>query len=59
MEGGRIRSSVALPREVKKPTVVDDNGEQINLKAGDYIYINLVISLIPKNQENYKSNTVV
>jgi len=42
MEGGRIRSSVALPREVVKPTVIDDNGEKIILKAGEEIFVNLV-----------------
>jgi linoleate 8R-lipoxygenase/9,12-octadecadienoate 8-hydroperoxide 8R-isomerase len=42
MEGGRIRSSVALPREVVKPTVIDDNGEKITLKAGQEIFVNLV-----------------
>ncbi|CEJ62348.1 Putative Psi-producing oxygenase A [Penicillium brasilianum] len=42
MEGGRIRSSVALPREVAKPTVIDDNGEKVTLKAGQNIFVNLV-----------------
>ncbi|KAJ5160844.1 Psi-producing oxygenase A [Penicillium canariense] len=42
MEGGRIRSSVALPREVAKPTVIDDNGEKVTLKTGQQIYVNLV-----------------
>ena len=48
MEGGRIRSSVALPREVSKSTTIDDNGEQINLEAGDHIFLNLVSSLVPR-----------
>lgn len=47
MEGGRIRSSVALPREVAKPTVIDDDGEKITLKTGQQIYINLVRLFLP------------
>jgi linoleate 8R-lipoxygenase/9,12-octadecadienoate 8-hydroperoxide 8R-isomerase len=47
MEGGRIRSSVALPREVVKPTVIDDNGEKITLKAGQEIFVNLVSQFTP------------
>lgn len=42
MEGARIRSSVALPREVVKPTVIEDNGEKVALKTGQNIYCNLV-----------------
>lgn len=42
MEGARIRSSVALPREVAKPTVIEDNGEKVTLKTGQNIYCNLV-----------------
>ncbi|KAJ5102586.1 Psi-producing oxygenase A [Penicillium argentinense] len=42
MEGARIRSSVALPREVAKPTAFDDNGEKVTLKTGQQIYCNLV-----------------
>lgn len=42
MEGARIRSSVALPREVAKPTVIEDNGEKVILKTGQQIYCNLV-----------------
>ncbi|KAJ5662754.1 Psi-producing oxygenase A [Penicillium macrosclerotiorum] len=42
MEGGRIRSSVALVREVNKPTVIDDNGEKVTVKAGQFIWTNLV-----------------
>lgn len=42
MEGARIRSSVALPREVAKPTVIEDNGEKVMLKTGQQIYCNLV-----------------
>jgi linoleate 8R-lipoxygenase/9,12-octadecadienoate 8-hydroperoxide 8R-isomerase len=49
MEGGRIRSSVALPREVAKPTVIEDNGEKITLKAGQQIFVNLVCLLPPQN----------
>ncbi|KAF7720011.1 Psi-producing oxygenase A [Penicillium ucsense] len=42
MEGGRICSSVALPRVVAKPTVIEDDGEQVDLKAGEAIFLNLV-----------------
>ncbi|KAJ5815526.1 hypothetical protein N7474_007303, partial [Penicillium riverlandense] len=42
LEGARLRSSVALPREVAKPTVIEDNGEKLILKAGQQIYCNLV-----------------
>ena len=42
MEGARLRSSVGLPRMVAKPTVVEDNGEKLNLKAGQHILCNLV-----------------
>ncbi|KAE8144928.1 heme peroxidase [Aspergillus avenaceus] len=42
MEGARIRSSVGLPRMVAKPTVVEDNGTKLNLKAGQHILCNLV-----------------
>ncbi|KAJ5605653.1 hypothetical protein N7510_008434, partial [Penicillium lagena] len=42
LEGARLRSSVALPREVAKPTVIEDNGEKVILKAGQQIYCNLV-----------------
>ena len=56
MEGGRIRSSVALPREVIKPTVIDDNGEKITLKAGQEIFVNLVSPLLPTPEKNMTSN---
>lgn len=42
MEGARLRCSVALPRFVTKPTVVEDNGEKVTLKAGQEIICNLV-----------------
>ncbi|KAF5864651.1 hypothetical protein ETB97_006928 [Aspergillus alliaceus] len=42
MEGARLRSSVALPRMVAKPTVVEDNGKRLNLKTGQHILCNLV-----------------
>ncbi|KAJ5949253.1 Psi-producing oxygenase A [Penicillium verhagenii] len=42
MEGARIRSTVALPREVVKPTVVEDNGEKVTLKTGQQVICNLV-----------------
>ncbi|KAH1985901.1 hypothetical protein KXW18_005591 [Aspergillus fumigatus] len=42
MEGARIRSSVALPRVVAQPTVVEDNGQKITLKQGQHIICNLV-----------------
>ncbi|XHG01181.1 hypothetical protein AWENTII_004579 [Aspergillus wentii] len=42
MEGARIRSSVALPRQVATPTVIEDNGEKVMLKAGQEIICNLV-----------------
>jgi linoleate 8R-lipoxygenase/9,12-octadecadienoate 8-hydroperoxide 8R-isomerase len=53
MEGGRIRSSVALPREVVKPTVIDDNGEKITLKAGQEIFVNLVSPFTPHTGEEH------
>jgi linoleate 8R-lipoxygenase/9,12-octadecadienoate 8-hydroperoxide 8R-isomerase len=52
MEGGRIRSSVALPREVVKPTVIDDSGEKITLKAGQEIFVNLVSPFTPHTEEH-------
>ncbi|KAJ5777550.1 Psi-producing oxygenase A [Penicillium odoratum] len=42
MEGARIRSTVALLREVVKPTVVEDNGEKVTLKTGQQVICNLV-----------------
>ncbi|KAJ5273409.1 Psi-producing oxygenase A [Penicillium angulare] len=42
MEGARIRSSVALPREVAKPVVLEDNGENVTLKTGQQLFCNLV-----------------
>lgn len=42
MEGARIRSSVALPREVAKPTVIEDDGAKLTLKTGQQIWCNLV-----------------
>lgn len=56
MEGGRIRSSVALPREVVKPTVIDDNGEKITLKAGQEIFVNLVSPSLPTPDRKMTSN---
>ncbi|KAL2003634.1 hypothetical protein VTN02DRAFT_3018 [Thermoascus thermophilus] len=41
MEGARMRSTIALPREVAKPAVVEDNGKKLNLKAGQRIVCNL------------------
>lgn len=46
MEGARLRCSVALPRVVTKPTVVEDNGEKVTLKAGQEIICNLVSLLV-------------
>lgn len=46
MEGARLRCSVALPRVVTKPTVVEDNGEKVILKAGQEIICNLVSLLV-------------
>lgn len=37
-----MRSSVALPRVVAQPTVVEDNGQKITLKQGQHIICNLV-----------------
>lgn len=49
MEGGRICSSVALPRVVAKSTVIEDNGEQVSLKEGEAIFLNLVSGIsVPK-----------
>lgn len=42
MEGARLQSSVALPREVAKETEIEDDGEKITLKAGEQIVCNLV-----------------
>lgn len=42
MEGARMRSSVALPREVAKPSVIQDHDEKITLKAGQEVMCNLV-----------------
>ena len=44
MEGARLQSSVALPREVAKDTELEDNGKKLNLKAGQQIMCNLVWS---------------
>ncbi|KAJ5224070.1 Psi-producing oxygenase A [Penicillium chermesinum] len=41
MEGARIRSSVALPRKVAKPTVIEDKGEKVTLKTGQEVFCNL------------------
>lgn len=37
-----MRSSVALPRVVAQPTVVEDNGQKITLKQDQHIICNLV-----------------
>ena len=58
MEGGRIRSSVALPREVGKPTVIEDNGEKIALKTGQQIFVNLVSLLHHQNRDRFMSYSV-
>jgi linoleate 8R-lipoxygenase/9,12-octadecadienoate 8-hydroperoxide 8R-isomerase len=42
MEGARLRCSVALPRFVSKPATIEDNGQFINLKAGQEVLCNLV-----------------
>ncbi|KAL4792140.1 Psi-producing oxygenase A [Aspergillus venezuelensis] len=42
MEGARLRSSVALPRVAAEPTVVDDNGANVTVKAGQAVICNLV-----------------
>lgn len=42
MEGARLQSSVALPREVAKETVIEDGGEKVSLKEGEQIVCNLV-----------------
>ncbi|KAL4953119.1 Psi-producing oxygenase A [Aspergillus filifer] len=42
MEGARLRSSVALPRVAAEPTVVDDNGSNVTVKAGQAVICNLV-----------------
>jgi hypothetical protein len=41
MEGARLRSAVALYRDVAQDTVVEDNGSK-QLKAGQRILCNLV-----------------
>lgn len=47
MEGARLQSSVALPREVAKETEIEDNGEKITLKAGEQVVCNLVSETFP------------
>lgn len=42
MEGARLQSSVALPREVAKEMVIEDGGEKVTLKEGEQIVCNLV-----------------
>ncbi|OOF98169.1 hypothetical protein ASPCADRAFT_142143 [Aspergillus carbonarius ITEM 5010] len=42
MEGARLRSSVALPRVVAKPTVVEDSGTKLAFKPGQAVICNLV-----------------
>lgn len=42
MEGARLQSSVALPREATKETTIEDNGEKFTLKKGEQIVCNLV-----------------
>ena len=42
MEGARIVSSVALPRDVKQDIIIEEKGEQIHLKAGEQVVVNLV-----------------
>lgn len=47
MEGARLQSSVALPREATKETTVEDNGETITIKKGEEIVCNLVSNCPP------------
>ncbi|PYI02221.1 heme peroxidase [Aspergillus sclerotiicarbonarius CBS 121057] len=42
MEGARLRSSVALPRVVAKPTVVEDGGSKLAFKPGQAVLCNMV-----------------
>ncbi|KAJ9312670.1 heme peroxidase [Paecilomyces variotii] len=42
MEGARLRCSVGLPREVAKPSVIEDEGKKLNLKPGQKVICNLV-----------------
>ncbi|KAL1969515.1 hypothetical protein VTN77DRAFT_8953 [Rasamsonia byssochlamydoides] len=42
MEGARLGGVVALYRDVAQPTVVEDNGKRLNLKADQRILCNLV-----------------
>ncbi|KAL2835185.1 Psi-producing oxygenase A [Aspergillus cavernicola] len=42
MEGARLQSSVALPRVAAQPTVIEDNGKKIAIKAGQAVVCNLV-----------------
>lgn len=57
MEGARLRSSVALPREVATPSVVEDNGEKITLKAGQEIICNLVRNANAFDKSNVYAST--
>ncbi|PYH96256.1 heme peroxidase [Aspergillus ellipticus CBS 707.79] len=42
MEGARLRASVALPRVVAKPTVVEDGGKKFAFKPGQHVLCNMV-----------------
>ncbi|PWY87652.1 heme peroxidase [Aspergillus heteromorphus CBS 117.55] len=42
MEGARLRASVALPRVVAKPTVVDDGDKKLTFKPGQILVCDLV-----------------
>ncbi|KKA20520.1 Linoleate 8R-lipoxygenase [Rasamsonia emersonii CBS 393.64] len=42
MEGARLGATVGLYRDVAQPTVVEDNGKKLNLRAGQRVLCNLI-----------------
>lgn len=42
MEGARLGTTVGLYRDVARPTVVEENGKTLNLRAGQRVLCNLV-----------------
>jgi hypothetical protein len=47
MEGSRITATVGLYRDAVEPTVVEDGGVKINLKANQRVLCNLVCPCFP------------
>lgn len=46
MEGSRIGATVGLYRDAAEPTVIEDAGVKLNLKAGQRVLCNLVWFII-------------